>query len=109
MFNDEIFKDMKHDQDTVSPKEMKDNLPLIKAQIPIFKSKFSEVSKVKLEVTNNDIDRIIKAALKAGDLNKDEERIMNGFYETWMAIFSMVGSDREALEITFKMIHSQGQ
>lgn len=108
MFNDEIFKDMKDDYDTVSPKEMKENLALIKAQIPNFKAKFSEVSKVKLEVTNNDIDRIIKEAIKAGQLNEDEERIMNGFYETWMAIFSMVGSDREALEVTFKMIHSEG-
>lgn len=107
MFEDEIFKDMKDDYDLVTPKEMKENITLIKAQIPIFKEKFSEVSKVKLEVTNNDTDRIIKEALKAGNLNEDEERIMNGFYETWMAIFSMVGSDREALEIAFKMIHSE--
>lgn len=92
------------DENAVTPQEMKQHIELIKRNIPIFKEKFSKVAKSKVEVNGRDIDKIISQALKEGNLNPFEERIMNGFYESWMAIFMMVGSDREALEIIFRMI-----
>lgn len=106
MFENEIFKDMDHDIDAITPKEMKENIDLIKSQIPNFKKRFSEVSKVKLEVSNFDINKIITESVEKEDLNDEEKRIMNGFYETWMAIFMIMGSDREALEVVFRMINS---
>ena len=106
IFSNEIFENTEDDGDLVTPKEMKENIGLIKAQIPNFKKRFSEISKVKLKVSNIDIDRIIRASVEEENLNDEEKRIMNGFYETWMAIFDMVGSDREALEIVFKMMNS---
>ena len=105
--NNEIFTPNDSDIDLVSLKAMKDNLDLIKSEIPRFIKNFSEVSKTKLEVSNIDIDRIIKKSVDESDLSKENTELINGFYETWMSIFMMVGSDKEALEIVFKMIHSQ--
>lgn len=106
IYSNEILEDTEHDDELVTPQEMKENIALIKAQIPNFKRRFSEISKVKLKISNIDIDRTIKASVEEENLNDDEKRIMNGFYETWMSVFSMVGSDREALEIVFRMINS---
>ncbi len=106
-FNREIFTPNDGDVDLVSLKAMKDNLDLIKSEIPTFIKNFSEVSKSKLEVSNLDIDRIIKRSVNESVLNEEDTELINGFYETWMSVFMMVGSDKEALEIVFKMIHSQ--
>ncbi len=106
MFDNEIFKDMDNNEDIITPKEMKENIDLIKSQIPNFKKRFSEVSNRKLEVSNFDISKIISESIEKENLNSEEKRIMGGFYETWMSIFMMVGSDREALEIVFRMISS---
>ncbi|AFS79553.1 hypothetical protein Curi_c25580 [Gottschalkia acidurici 9a] len=91
-------------ENTVTPKEMKLNIELIKKNLPIFKEEFNKIARSKVEVNARDIDKIINKALDKGELSIFERRIMNGFYETWMAIFMMVGSDREALEIVFRMI-----
>ena len=96
------------DEDIVSLTEMKDNFELIKEHIPNFKKNFNEVSDNKLNVTNIDIHKITEKSLKEANLNKEDEKIVDGFYGAWMSIFMMVGSDKEALEIVFKMIHSQG-
>ena len=104
---EDILQPSEGDKELVSLKEMKENLDLIKSEIPTFKHKFSKVAKTKLELSNIDIDRIITESVKAANLNEKDTKIINGFYETWMSIFMMVGSDREALEIVFKMIHSQ--
>lgn len=104
---EDILQPSEDDKDLVTLKNMKENIDLIKKQIPTFKHKFSKVSKTKLEVSNIDIDRIITESVLEADLNDEESKILNGFYETWMSIFMMVGSDREALEIVFRMIHSQ--
>ncbi len=106
IFSNEMFADTDNDDELVTPKEMKENIDLIKSQIPNFKKRFSVVSKVKLKISNIDINRIIKESVENENLNDEEKRIMNGFYETWMSIFTMVGSDREALEIVFRMISS---
>lgn len=105
--NNEIFTPNDGDVDLVSLKAMKDKLDLIKSQIPTFIKNFSAVSKSKVEVSNIDIDRIIKKSVDESDLNEEDTELINGFYETWMSVFMMVGSDKEALEIVFKMIHSQ--
>lgn len=105
--NKQIFAPGDDEEDIVTPAEMKENLEMIKEQIPTFKKNFSEVSKNKLNVTNIDIHRIIEKSVKEADLNEADTRVLDGFYGTWMSIFMMVGSDREALEIVFKMIHSQ--
>lgn len=104
--NAEIFGS-KDDEDIVGLEEMKQHFELIKQHIPNFKKNFSEVAKNKLNVTNIDIHKITEKSLKEAGLNREETRIIEGFYGTWMSIFMMVGSDREALEIVFKMIHSQ--
>lgn len=105
--SEDILQPNEDDKDLVSLKEMKANLELIKSEIPTFKHNFSKVAKTKLELNNIDIDRIIRESVEAANLNEKDTKIINGFYETWMSIFMMVGSDREALEIAFKMIHSQ--
>lgn len=104
---EDILQPSADDKDLVTLKDMKENIDLIKKQIPTFKYKFSKVSKTKLEVSNIDIDRIITESVLEANLNGEEAKVLNGFYETWMSIFMMVGSDREALEIVFRMIHSQ--
>ena len=101
-FKSEIFAPKASDIDLVSLKAMKENLDLIKSEIPTFIKNFSEVSKSKLEVSNIDIDRIIKKSVDESDLNEEDTELINGFYETWMSVFMMVGSDKEALEIVFK-------
>lgn len=105
--NREIFG-AKDDEDLVSLTEMKENFELIKEHIPNFKKNFNEISDNKLNVTNIDIHKITEKSIKEANLNKEDERIIDGFYGTWMSIFMMVGSDKEALEIVFKMIHSEG-
>lgn len=105
--NREIFG-AKEDEDLVSLTEMKENFELIKEHIPNFKKNFNEISDNKLNVTNIDIHKITEKSIKEANLNKEDERIIDGFYGTWMSIFMMVGSDKEALEIVFKMIHSEG-
>ncbi len=86
---------------------MKENFELIKEHIPNFKKNFNEVSENKLNVTNIDIHKITEKSVEEANLNEEETRIVDGFYGAWMSIFMMVGSDKEALEIVFKMIHSQ--
>lgn len=105
--NYEIFTPSEDDSSLVTLEEMKENFELIKSEIPRFKEKFTTVSKLKTELDNIDIDRIINESIDEANLNKTDTRIVEGFYETWMSVFMMVGSDREALEIVFKMIHSQ--
>lgn len=105
--NNEIFGG-NDDEDLVSLTEMRENFELIKEHIPNFKKNFNEISDNKLNVTNIDIHKIIEKSIKEANLNKEDERIIDGFYGTWMSVFMMVGSDREALEIVFKMIHSKG-
>ena len=105
--NNEIFG-KNDDEDIVSLTEMKENFELIKEHIPNFKKNFNEISDNKLNVTNIDIHKITEKSIKEANLNKEDERIIDGFYGTWMSIFMMVGSDKEALEIVFKMIHSEG-
>lgn len=105
--DNEIFAPNEEDSSLVTPEEMKENFELIKTQIPRFKEKFTTASKLKTEITNMDINRIINESVNEANLNEADTRIIEGFYETWMSVFMMVGSDREALEIVFKMIHSQ--
>lgn len=104
---EDILQPSEDDKDLVTLKDMKDNIDLIKSEIPTFKHKFSKVSKTKLEVSNIDIDRIITESVIDANLDGEKTKILNGFYETWMSIFMMVGSDKEALEIVFRMINSQ--
>ncbi len=104
---EDILQPGENDKDLVSLKEMKENLDLIKSEIPRFKDNFSKVAKNKLKLNNIDIDRIIRESVEAADLDEKDTKVLNGFYETWMSVFMMVGSDREALEIVFRMIHSQ--
>lgn len=92
------------ENDSVSTEEMKQNIELIKEQIPIFKKEFTKIAKNKVELNSSDIEKIINNALKSGELSIFQERIMTGFYDTWMAVFMMVGSDKEALQIVFNMI-----
>jgi len=94
-----------NDLDIVSNEEMKDNFHVIRKHLPIFKAKFDKVLRdTNGDASVSDLDILIKESLKEGDLNFSEKRILNGFYETWMAIFMMVGSDKKSLEILFQSI-----
>lgn len=95
---------MGKDTDTVNIEEMKQNIDLIMQQIPIFKEEFTKISKSKVELSSVDIEKIINNALSKGELSIFQRRIVEGFYDTWMAVFMMVGSDKEALQIVFNMI-----
>lgn len=93
------------ESDVVSHEEMRNNFHTIKSHLPIFKIKFDKVLRDSDgDVSVSSLDTLIKEALEEGNLNFAEKRILNGFYETWMAIFMMVGSDKQSLEILFKSI-----
>jgi hypothetical protein len=94
-----------YDSDIVSNEEMKDNFHVIKKHLPIFKDKFDIVLRdTDGDASVSDLDRLIRESLEEGNLNFSEKRILNGFYETWMAIFMMVGSAEKSLEILFRDI-----
>ncbi|KNF08253.1 hypothetical protein CLPU_8c00180 [Gottschalkia purinilytica] len=93
------------EEQIVSPEEMRANIEIIKGHLPIFKNNFTKFAKQKNgDITSGEIDKIINESLKQGNLSEKGLRIVNSFYETWMAVFMMVGNDKEALEIVFRML-----
>lgn len=91
--------------ETVSPEEMKANIKLIEKHIPIMKEKLSNKLREKEgKLQSKDIEDIIEGPLKECNLAPEGRRIVEGFYETWMSIFMMVGSDKESLIIALRAI-----
>jgi len=94
-----------NDSDIVSGEEMRENFHVIRKHLPIFNDKFDKI----LRETDGDVpvskmDILIKESLEEGNLNFSEKRMLNGFYETLMAIFMMVGDPEKSLDILFKDI-----
>lgn len=91
--------------ETVSPEEMKSNIKLIEKHIPIMKDRLSKKLREKEgKLSSIDIEDIIESSLKECNLAPEGKRIVEGFYETWMSIFMMVGSDKESLIIALRAI-----
>lgn len=91
--------------ETVSPEEMKANIKLIEKHIPIMKERLSKKLREKEGKLNSiDVEYIIESSLNECNLAPEGRRIVEGFYETWMSIFMMVGSDKESLIIALRAI-----
>lgn len=91
--------------DTVSPDEMKQNFNIIEKNIPIMKEKLSKkLRENEGKLKSMDIEELIVTSLDESKLAPAGRRILEGFYETWMSIFMMVGNDKESLIITLRTI-----
>lgn len=91
--------------ETVSPEEMRENFKLIEKNIPIMKEKLSKKLREKNgELSSIDIEQLIVSSLDESKLAPAGRRILEGFYETWMSIFMMVGNDKESLIIALRTI-----
>jgi hypothetical protein len=50
------------------------------------------------------MQELIDSSLDESQLAPSGRRILEGFYETWMSIFMMVGNDKEALIVALRTI-----
>lgn len=91
--------------DTVSVEEMNKNFNIIEKNIPILKNKLSkELREKEGNLSSRDIERILDASLDEASLAPRGRRILEGFFEMWMGVFMMVGSDKESLIIALRML-----
>jgi len=95
---------LNNDTNIVTNDEMRDKFHIIKKHLPIFKTKFDKILEHNQDASIKDLDMLIIDALEEGNLTPSEKRILNGFYESWMATYLMVGSPRKSLEILFNII-----
>lgn len=95
----------KLDVETVSVEEMKKHFNIIEKNIPVMKEKLSSKLREKNgDLTSSDIEELIVSSLKEASLAPAGNRVLEGFYETWMSIFMMVGNDKESLIIALRTL-----
>ncbi|MDO5707263.1 MAG: hypothetical protein Q4P31_01305 [Andreesenia angusta] len=93
------------DIDTVSVEEMNKHFNIIEKNIPILKEKLSrELRQSNGELKSRDIERILDESLDEASLAPKGRRILEGFFEMWMGVFMMIGSDKESLIVALRML-----
>lgn len=91
--------------DTVSLEEMNKHFNIIEKNIPILKNKLSkELREKDGNLNSRDIERILDESLDEASLAPAGRRILEGFFEIWMGVFMMMGSDKESLIVALRML-----